>query len=381
MTVNATINGNRITEARISIPAWGASYCDVAIEGEVKITGPATATVVVSDLTIVGTVLSGGPGQGRSFFRTVAGSGGWGKSLPKKSYANDAGVKLSLVLGDAAAGAGEPLDTSTIDPAARLPSAWTRAEGPACRVLELLAPSAWYVGEDGKTRLGARSATSPSFKFSQTERIDLARGFVEVASDSIAQILPGATIAGLKAVDVEHEWSISAGLRSRIYGAQGTGTSRRLSAFRAIVDQLDPGRKFRGTYEYRIVQQNGNRLDLQVVRVSSTMPDLLRVSVRPGVPGTKATYALGSRVVVGFLDADPGRPYVHAFEDPDGAGFLAPLVQLAGGGPAVGRVGDSVQISVAEWNAAVPVAGMTAVTITNPMQGTISSGSSKVTCG
>jgi hypothetical protein len=379
MTVNATINGNRITEARVSIPAWGASYCDVAIEGEVSITGK--ATVVVSDLTIVGTVLSGGPGQGRSFFRIVAGAGGWGKVVAKKSYANDAGVKLSLVLGDAAAAVGETLDTSTVDQSARLGSAFTRPEGPACRVLEMVAPSAWYVGEDGKTRLGARPATKPNFKFSQTDRIDLARGYVEVASDSVAQVLPGASIARLTAVDVEHEWSISAGLRSRVYGAQGTGTSRRLSALRAIVDQLDPLRKFRGVYEYRIVQQHGNRLDLQCVRVSTGMPDLLRVPVRPGVPGTSAIYALGSRVAVGFLDADPGRPYVHSFEDPDGAGFLAPIVNLAGGGPALGRVGDSIQITPTQWNAATPVAGMTPVTISNPMQGAISSGSGRVTCG
>jgi hypothetical protein len=379
MGVTASINGNRLTEARVSIPAWGLSYCDLALEGEVKLAGK--VAVVVADLTIFSTVLSGGPGQGRSFFRTVSGAGGWGQTLPKKSYANDAGVKLSLVLGDAAAAVGETLDTSTIDPTTTVGTSFTRPQGPACRVLETVAPSAWYVGEDGKTRLGARPATTPNLKFAQTARVDLARGFVEVASDSIAPILPGATIAGLKAVDVEHEWSPSAGLRSRVYGAQGTGTSRRLSAFRAIVDQLDPLRKFRGVYEYRIVQQHGNRLDLQCVRVLTGMPDLLRVPVRPGVPGTSATYALGSRVAVGFLDADPGRPYVHSFEDPDGAGFLASILNLAGGGAAVGRVGDSIQISVNEWNAATPVAGMTAVTISSPMNGNISSGSSKVTCG
>ena len=100
---------------------------------------------------------------------------------------------------------------------------------------------------------------------------------------------------------------------------------------------------FRGVFEYRVVTQSGERLNLQPVRVSLGMPDLQRVYVRPGVPGVKAMHTLGSRVLVGFVDQDEGNPAVLAFEDAEGSGFIPLSLSLAGGGPAIGRVGDAVQ--------------------------------------
>ena len=343
MGLTATLNGNRITEARLSIPRGAPRIDDVSLDAEVTIAGGAACTLVVADLTVKCAVLSGGPAAGRSYYRLVAGAGGWGKEIPAKSYANDLGVKNSTILGDAAAAAGETLDTSTIPSGTFAPS-FVRIADQACRVLEQLSPSAWYVGEDGKTRIGARPSTTYFERsLDQTSQLDLARGTVTLASDTIAAILPGATIAGLTVVDVEHEIA-SGALRTKVWGQQSGGTSRRLSALRKIVDQLDPDRKFRGTYEFRIVTVTGNRLNLQPVRVSTGMPNLSRVFVRPGVPGVGAQYKLGSRVLVTFIDGDPGRPAVGNFEDADGAGFLPDMLQLAGtaGAMPVARLGDQV---------------------------------------
>lgn len=374
-----------MTDARLTIPAWGASFHDVSLDSEVTLSG--AVTLVVADLTIQGTVLSGGPAAGRSFYRIVAGAGGWGKSIPEKSYANDAGVKLSTILGDAASAASETLDGTTV-PATTFAPSFVRPADLACRVLEQVSPNAWYVGEDGKTRIGARPTATLSTKVVQTSQLDLARGTVELASDSIANILPGAIIFGLTAVDIEHE-IVKGVLRTRLWGKQGNGTSRRLAAWRALADQFDPDRKFRGTFEFRIVTQSGNRLNLQPIRVSTGMPNLQRVYVRPGVPGVTAQYALGSRVIVTFIDADPGRPAVVGFEDTDGAGFLPTMLQLAGaGGMPVARLGDQVTSflpptlaivgSVTISGSPSPFTGTIAVA--NPITGTVTGGSAKVTC-
>ena len=347
----ATLGGHQVTDARLTIPAWGASYADVTTDGEITLTGK--VTFVIADLTLQGTILSGGPGTGRSFFRLVAGAAGWGKPLPKRAYTNDAGVKLSTVLGDAASECGETLDTSTVDSAARLGPYWTRPADLACRLLEQLVPNAWYIGEDGKTRLGARPASALTAQAARVTQLDLARGTVTLASETIAGILPGIVVDGLAAVDVEHSISATAGLRSTIWGKRGTGQSRRLAAFRALVDQMDPDRNFRGLWEYRVVTQEGERLNLQAVRVSTGMPDLARVIVRPGVPGAKAMHTLGSRVLVGFADSNPAAPFVLAFEDAEGGGFLPLSLSIGGtfGVPgavvpttpgAAARVGDSV---------------------------------------
>jgi hypothetical protein len=74
------------------------------------------------------------------------------------------------------------------------------------------------------------------------------------------------------------------------------------------------------------------------------LPDLQGVQVRPGMAGLKCKALLGSLVVVQFLDADPSRPAVTAFDAPDAPGWM-PL-ELDLGGPAalgVARMTDPVQ--------------------------------------
>lgn len=394
-TAAITLGGNKCTDARIAIPAWGASYADVAVDGEVTLSGAVTLTI--ADLAVQMTVLSGGPAAGRSFFRLVAGAGGWGKSLPRRSYSNDAGVKLATVLGDAATAVGETLDPTTIDQSARLGSYFVRPAGLAGQLLEQLSPNAWYVGEDGKTRLGARPTSTLTATATATTQVDLARGTVTLASETIAGILPGLVVDGLTAVDVEHEASLKGGLRSRIWGKQGGGASRRLAALRAIIDQLDPDRAFRGIYEYRIVTQAGERLNLQTVRVSTGMPDLERVVVRPGVPGCKATHTLGSRVLVGFVNADPGAPVVLAFEDAEGPGFdaltsifigpTAPVVSVGAlpeplaQSPALLTVLDAIATWMGALNTALAAPGATIGTIATAMSPATTTVDTAITTG
>ena len=303
-----TLNGHRATSARVNIPAWGCWYAEVALDGEHTLSG--SVTLKMADLTLVGTVLSGGPQKGRSNYRIVAGAGGWGRDLPKLSYASDASVKVSTVLGDAAASVGENL--AAVASTARLGPGWARQAGPANTLLNLIAPRAWYVDEAGVTRLGARAAGALVGTAARITPVDLARGKVVLAAEKIATILPGLVVDGLTAVDVLHEVSADGGLRSTVWGSQAPST---LDALSALIRQLDPDRDFRGVTEYRIGTLSGDRLNLQPVRVSSGMPDLKRVPVWPGLPGCSQTPPTGSRCLVGFIDSDPGRPYVAAFED------------------------------------------------------------------
>ncbi len=325
MITSATLAGHRVTSARVNVPAWGAWYADVSVDGEVSLTG--AVVLVVADATFRGAVLSGGASKGRSDFRIVGGAAGWGKTIPARSYANDAGVKLSTVLGDAASLVGETIDLGARADE-RIGPAYVRPEGPASRVLEELASSAWYIGEDGVTHLGRRAAGVLPAGVTHGV-VDVARGTVTLASEAIAAITPGLVVDGLAVVDVLHILDTKTGLRSTVWGKHG-GSSRRLEAWRTLSDQLDPDRRFRGVTEYRVVAQTGERYDLQAVRVSTGMPDLRRVPAWPGVAGVRADVVLGSRVLVGFADSDPARPVVLGFEDADGEGFLPLHLDLAG---------------------------------------------------
>lgn len=330
---SATLEGNRATEARSQHSRYGCWYADVSLDGEHTLSGK--VTLVIADLSMKGSVLAGGPGKGRSEYRIAAGTG-WSKIIPRKDYANDAGIKAIDVLRDAAAACGETIDAEAPE---ILGIKWVRDEGEASRVLERLAPGGWYVGEDGVTRLGARPVSQLAVTATRIEPVDRARGSVTIAAESIASILPGVVVDGLEAIDVEHSVSVKGGLRSTIYGARGASTSRRLAALRALFDAFDPDRNYRAIWEYRVVDKEGKRLTLQPIRKSTGMPDLRRVRVMAGISGAEQDVELGSRVLVTFIDANPAMPIVVAFEDPEGDGFVPILLKLAGGDDFVALAG------------------------------------------
>jgi hypothetical protein len=123
----------------------------------------------------------------------------------------------------------------------------------------------------------------------------------------------------------------------------GHAAGGRVSAFARLLAAHDPGARFRGVHEYRVVTQEGERLNLQPVRSRADLPDLARVPVRAGIPGVRAEHAPGSQVLVAFLDSDPTRPAVVGFDSPDQPGWQ-PLILEFGATPlGVARVTDTVQ--------------------------------------
>lgn len=335
-----TLNELDVTRARVQIPAFGIWWADVEIASEVELAG--AVVLRFADLELRGTIRSGGPYQGTSRYRIAAGAGGWGSEVVAKSYANDLGVKRSTVLLDAAAAADEVFAADTI-PADRIGPAYVREAGPMSRVLHHLAPEAWYVGEDGTTRIGRRARVDLTLDVTRSDE-DIARGVIELASDQVGEIVPGVVVDGLEAVDVEHRLE-DRKIRSTLWVAGLSSTARRLTAWRRLIDQVLPDLRYRGLYEYRIVSQDGERLNLQAVRVSVGLPDLGRVPVRPGVPGCRADHVLGSLVLVAFVNADPARPVVVAFDDPDSPGFVPDELHLANADGRVLREGDTLSLT------------------------------------
>lgn len=359
-----SLNGRTITHARTQTGAWGRWYVDAKIDGDAPISG--AAKLVLNDLTLEAFVLSGGTDRGRTSVRVVGGKGGWGRELPAKSYANDAGVKIATVVRDAAESCGESFDASTAS--GTVGPSFVRPEGPAARVLELVAPGAWYVGEDGVTRLGKRPARELPMGVTRVSN-DPALGTALLASETLSGLLPGLVVDGLAVVDVEHE--ITPGKVRTTVWTERRGASRQLVAFQKLFAALDPLRAFRGTYEYRVEGTQGKRLNLAPVRQSTGMPTLLRVPVRPGIPGADADYLNGTRVLVTFIDANPSRPAIVGFEDASGGAFVPTVLRLAEGTMGAAREGDSVEVTL----------NIPSTPFSGTATGTITGGSSKVRIG
>lgn len=321
------LNGVRATKCRLNMSLVGAWWADVELIDERTIAG--AVTLEMGGLRLVGAVISGGGYVGRSQYRCVGGAGKLGTVLPAKSYVNSAGVKAKTVILDAMNEAGERarVDASIGD--ARVGPAYARNEAPASRVLQQLA-SSWYVDTDGAVVVGPRKTSEVKTKVTIQSR-DLLRATAEVAADDISQIVPGNTLQGLSIVDVQHESTPEGALRSTIWGPRhgaGSQVPRRLSALAELLEQLDPDRQYRAVWEYRVVSQIAQKVNLQIVNSSTGMPDLSLVPVRAGLPGANCQVALGSRVLVAFADASPSRPVVVAHEDWDGGGFKPILTEI-----------------------------------------------------
>jgi hypothetical protein len=330
-----TLNGASVTRARAPVPAWGRWWADLDLAEPVDQSG--AAALVVAGQAMAGTIVSGGAANGRAAYRVVGGAGGWGRNLPAKSYNDDGGVRLRTVLGDAAAEVGE---TIADVPNTLLGPHYARPAAPAYELLNLLAPRNWHVDFAGVTRIGLRAATTYTGTAPRV-RVDTLARVIDLAVDSVTGLVPGVQVDGHEpATDVEFNLTPER-LTARVYYA-ASPLAARLRAWAEILAGLDPRARYRGTFEYRVVTQAGERLNLQPVYAASNMPDLANVPVRLA-PGVKALHALGSLVLVAFADADPSRPAVIAGDAADAPGWM-PL-QLELGGPAalgVARVGDKV---------------------------------------
>jgi hypothetical protein len=332
------LKGNACSAARVTVADWGAWYADLTLTDPIAFVVGDPAPIQCADLSLTGTIISGGVVDGRAAYRVVGGKGGWSKPLPSKPYANDAGVRAALVLNDAAAAVGETLDTP---PPTRLGSHYARAQGLASACLNTLAPRAWRVDFDGVTRFGLRPPT-PYTGSAVLLKPDPARGVYQFAAESLAGLLPGVTINGsLPATDIEYSLSKD---RITVTVWAGSNQSRRRRAIAALVSGLFPNMRYQGAFEFRVISQEGERLNVQPVRSASGLPTLERVPVRAGLAGLKCKPVPGTLVVVQFLDADPSRPVVTGFDDPDSPGWMPLEITLGGPGAlGVARIGDTVQ--------------------------------------
>lgn len=344
-----TLNDHAVSRASLAWPAWGLWWAGVDLTDPVELTGRVSLTV--GGTAFSGTVVSGGVFNGRASYRIVAGAGGVSKALPRKGYINDAGVMVSNVLTDAARSAGESLIGA---PSTRLGPHYARQDKETLGdLLQRHAAQAWYGATDGAIVLGKYPALEYAGAAPRT-RVDLAGGVIDLATDSLDGLAPGVRVDGAApATDLQIDLT-SERLTVRVYFAPRT--TRRLEAYRKIIRAAFPSLAYLGVWEYRVVTQSDERLNLQPMRVASRMPDLRGVPVRPGCAGYKSLVQPGELVLVCFADGDPSRPCVFAHDAADSPGWMPITAQF--GGPA-----------------AFPVAYQNSPVIAGPFGGTVVLGS------
>jgi hypothetical protein len=145
-------------------------------------------------------------------------------------------------------------------------------------------------------------------------------------------------------------------------------------------------------WEYQVAEATETTFSGRATSSRCPWPDLVGIPLMPGVPGTLLQPAVGSLVLVAFVNGDPSRPRVVSWDQ-----TVPVSVGLAGGGPAVHRVGDAgsagslegsgntivVKNPVGDPVGLLTFASSSAITVTGvaPLETLATSGSSKVTSG
>lgn len=365
-----SVDGRMASKIRLVQPWTGAWFVEADLDG----TGPAAlptgkVEIVALGQALRGTVDPSGSGRfgERVVVRVVAGGHGWSKDVVARHFHNDAQVRLSSV---AAATAAEVGESASVTADELLGVDYVRTAGPASRVLE---GRAWHVDHAGQTVVGPRLVeTAPAA--AKVRALDWAPDAdrCELTSDAI--VVPGWTLSDTRFATrtvrhVETTFDASGSKITAWCSAAAPEGSALGAALGGLVREI-AGTTYCRAYRYRVFGMSGQRVELQIVKRASGAPDVLPVSLFPGIPGAHADLAPGTEVIVEFLEGNPSLPVVVAFVGKDGEAWKPKTLELdaterillspSGPGVTVGDGLTATAVALAQdiqtWAAAVKIA-------------------------
>lgn len=187
MAAFAELSGVRVVSGSISIPLYGLWCGDVRLATEEAI--QTNTTLVLGNLTLRCNVYRQALFAGARNCRIVAGYGGWRQTVPAKQYSLSSGVRLGMVVRDAASEVGERVN---VPADVVLGTGYVRENARASRVLRQVAGQNWYCDKDGVTQIAAWPTRKVPSEFQVMEQ-DGGRGKIGIATEDYASWLPGCT--------------------------------------------------------------------------------------------------------------------------------------------------------------------------------------------
>lgn len=178
--------------------------------------------------------------------------------------------------------------------------------------------------------------------------------------------------------------------------APPTPLDRLKLSLRLLVREVFPALRFLGTYEYVVDSTSNGTCTGRPTDATHGLPPMTKWPMRACGCGGTATPTTGNNCLVTFVNGDPSRPIVVNLDavvskavldanDEVDVGPSASTVALAGGGPAIAGVGDTI---LAYLPNPCPISGTLAgapfvgtIAVPGPLIGSIQTGSSKATRG
>lgn len=310
----ASIGDRRIASGAIAIPLYGAWTADVVMATDVLL--PTQVTLIAGNLSLVGTVYRQAAFAGRTEARLVGGGGGWGQEVSARGYNSSGGVLKSTILSDAATDVGE---SAAIDDDGVAGNQYVRYADKASSVLSAIAGTTWWIDEQGVTRVSERPTATISSPFTLVN-FDARTSVASIATEDPASWVPGAsftasTLPTQTIASVRHVFADDGTARLLVAcGTAGGLNDRWIENLREVIrSEIAQAIAYTKVWEYTVLEtgtDGSGNVTVSGIPADSTapVPPLTGVPLRYGIAGASATPAEGTRVAIGFLNADPGQP-------------------------------------------------------------------------
>ena len=383
MSFFASVNGLQVVSGSLLIPLVGTWTADVQLATQQQLSGQ--VSVVIGNLTLLGTVYRSDVYGQQVRARIVGGYGGWRKSIAPQGYGSSSGVSIATVLGDAASACGERVNApggNVGDAYARCQFATSVAGDVLWQLMALGQIPAWYVAPSGVTQTSPWPTSIVSTQFLVADQKP-DEGIVVIATEDYVSWLPGCQFSSPQLtsgetytnVGAQYVWDGDGKFRFEIL--TGTSLDRVLGPIQQLVQkELQPARFF-GRYAYTISNPTSTTIDCSPVDTTLGLPDLQNVPLTSDSI-SQYTPPSGGACHIQFVDGQPTKPVcVWTDEAPT-------MAQILEGAIPVALQGNTV---VVLWPSSIPIAGTLTppgsaftgtLQITSPGIGQIQTGSSKV---
>lgn len=307
------MNGIGVVAAEFSLPRLRAWHVDATVNtaDASLVTGAVTITILDGQLTMRGRGKVVGDYLDTVRVRVVAGAGGLAREAAPRYYQQ---TTLRIVVGDLLRAAGETLAASSDQTILNtLLGAWTVKGGTVADALELLLSplgASWRMLADGSFWCGRETWPDAGVEVT-VERRDSARHQLQLSMEA-PLLLPGTTLNGEHVSYVEHNVT-SDGVSSRVWlELDGADGDRASGPFIAMVRAAVPHIDYLALYRATVLAQSGNSVDVQPE--DQRIPQMTSVPLRHGLPAVSLQVAPGSTVLIGWMNADPLKPYAALWD-------------------------------------------------------------------
>jgi hypothetical protein len=311
--VIGTANGRAILRAAIHVPRVGVWHADVEVEGEEDDAITGSVDLEFEGITWSGTVRRGGVDNGRIVLLVVGGAGGLERELDPKYYVD---ATSALPLDDIIRECGESLSSSSAAEARSMQLArWTRRRERGGVSLADLASALgldWRVLPDGEVWVGTEAWSAATLEH-DVIHVDPARDYRLLGVDA-PTLVPGTTLDGRRVGYVLHTIDPRS-VRSEVWldPSEGRLSDRPKRWLERFLDRVLRRVDRTALYPARVVQQSADGT-LEVQIDDQRWSSLTKVPIRPFVPGATIKVAGGARVLIGWEEADPRKPYAALWE-------------------------------------------------------------------